>query len=93
MYVGKARIHVSIDENLLEALRDRASKMGCHQSDVIAQALERELTPELFDQTVRGRLDVLDASPHHMPAESGHSGRRPSDSHGATRITRPQPAS
>jgi hypothetical protein len=92
VYVGKARIHVSIDENLLEALRDRATKMGCHQSDVIAQALARELTPELFDQTVRGRLDVVDASPHSVPAETGRSERRSSEAQSTARITQPQPA-
>ena len=93
MYVGKARIHVSIEESLLEALRDRATKMGCHQSDVIAQALERELTPELFDQTVRGRLDVVASSPHHLPAETGRTERWPTDAQGKARLPRPQPAS
>jgi hypothetical protein len=93
VYVGKARIHVSIDESLLEALRDRATKMGCHQSDVIAQALEREPTPELFDQTVRGRFDVADATPHPVQAESGRSERRSSDAQGTARVARPQPAS
>jgi hypothetical protein len=91
--VGKSRIHVSIEETLLEALRDRATKMGCHQSDVIAQALERELAPELFDQTTRGRLDVVHVSPYHVPAESGQAERRPSEAPGTPRVTRPQPAS
>jgi hypothetical protein len=93
VYVGKARIHVSIDEILLEALRDRATKMGCHQSDVIAQALERELTPELFDQTVRGRLDVVDSQPHSAPPETGRAERRPSEQPSPARVTQPQPAS
>jgi hypothetical protein len=58
--VGKGRIHVSIDETLLEALRVRASKLHCHQSDVITMALQRELSLELFDQTLDGRLDLED---------------------------------
>jgi hypothetical protein len=93
VYVGKARIHISIDVTLLTALRDRATRMGCHQSDVIAHALERELAADLFDKTVRGRLDVVDDPPYYVPSDSGRTERRPSDVHGTARITRPQPAS
>jgi hypothetical protein len=63
VYVGKGRIHVSIDETLLDALRVRASKLHCHQSDVITIALQRELSLELFDQTWEGRLGSLEHEP------------------------------
>jgi hypothetical protein len=62
-YVGKGRIHVSIDEVLLEALRVRAAKLRCHQSDVITLALQRELSLELFDQTWEDRVGTLEAEP------------------------------
>ncbi len=67
-YVGKGRIHVSIDEALLEALRVRASKLRCHQSDVITLALQRELSLELFDQTWEDRVGTIEDDPHESPA-------------------------
>src|SRR5581483_2772565 len=62
-YVGKGRIHVSIDDALLEALRVRAAKMRCHQSDVITLALQRELSLELFDQTWEDRVGAIEDAP------------------------------
>lgn len=67
-YMGKGRIHVSIDDALLEALRVRASKLRCHQSDVITLALQRELSLELFDQTWEDRVGTLESEPREGPA-------------------------
>ena len=76
-YVGKGRIHVSIDEALLEALRVRAAKMRCHQSDVITLALQRELSLELFDQTWEDRVGAIEDAPHGRPAEPMQQADRP----------------
>jgi hypothetical protein len=85
--VGKGRIHVSLDETLLLALRERADREHCNQSDVIAAALHRELSPELFDRKWKHRLSTDDeansdgdgdghstpAGAHrHEPAAAGH---------------------
>ena len=75
--MGKGRIHVSIDEALLEALRVRAAKMRCHQSDVITLALQRELSPELFDQPWEDRGGAIEAAPHERPAEPVQQADRP----------------
>jgi hypothetical protein len=72
-YVGKGRIHVSIDEALLEALRVRAAKLRCHQSDVITLALQRELSLELFDQTWEDRVGTIEAEPHQEPARDART--------------------
>ena len=93
VYVGKARIHVSIEESLLEALRARATKMRCHQSDVITQALSRELSLELFDQTVEGRLEVVEAQPSSLGAENGHpAAERKSQPSAIGQVEEPTPA-
>jgi len=78
-YVGKGRIHVSIDEALLEALRVRAAKMRCHQSDVITLALQRELSLELFDQSWDDRVGAIEDAPHERPAEPAQQADRPPD--------------
>jgi hypothetical protein len=57
--VGKGRIHVSLDETLLSALRERADREQCNQSDVVAAALHRELSPELFDRAWAGHLTTV----------------------------------
>jgi metal-responsive CopG/Arc/MetJ family transcriptional regulator len=56
--VGKGRIHVSLDETLLLALRERADREHCNQSEVVAAALHRELSPELFDHRWQHRLST-----------------------------------
>jgi hypothetical protein len=73
-----------LDETLLMALRERADREHCNQSDVIAAALHRELSPELFDRKWKHRLsteddtdsDEGDAAPagahRHEPATAGH---------------------
>ncbi len=75
--MGKGRIHVSIDEALLEALRVRAAKMRCHQSDVITLALQRELSLELFDQTWEDRVGAIGDDSHQRPAEPVQQADRP----------------
>ena len=82
--MGKGRIHVSLDETLLLALRERADREHCNQSDVIAAAPHRELSPELFDRKWKHRLSTEDetdsdeddsapAGMHHSePATAGH---------------------
>jgi metal-responsive CopG/Arc/MetJ family transcriptional regulator len=80
--VGKGRIHVSLDETLLLALRERADREHCNQSEVIAAALHRELSPELFDRKWQHRLATEihaappatrpDAVHRDEPAAAGH---------------------
>jgi hypothetical protein len=48
-----------LDETLLAALRERADREQCNQSDVVAAALHRELSPELFDRAWAGRLTTV----------------------------------
>jgi hypothetical protein len=71
----KLRTTVTIDERVMRAVRVKAARTGRRDSDVIEEALRRDLGFDLLDRVwERANLDEDDAMK--LAVEAQHQGRR-----------------
>lgn len=71
----KARTTVSLDERVLRALRVKAARTGRRDSEVIEEALRRDLGLELLER-VWESADLTEDEALRLAVEAQHEGRR-----------------
>jgi hypothetical protein len=71
----KARTTLTIDEDVLRAVKVRAARLGKGDGEVIEEALRRDLGVELLDR-LWDRNDLSEAEAVELAVEAQHSGRR-----------------
>ena len=71
----KARTTLTIDEDVLRAVKVRAARLGKGDGEVIEEALRRDLGLELLDR-LWARNDLSEAEAVELAVEAQHSGRR-----------------
>lgn len=74
--MGKARTTLTIDEDVLRAVKVRAARTGKGDSEVIEAALRRELGFDLLEQ-LWARNDLDDDEALALGVEAQHATRRP----------------
>jgi hypothetical protein len=73
--VAKARTTITVDERVLRAVRVKAARSGRRDSDVIEEALRRDLGLDLLERVWESAdLDEDDAL--RVAVEAQHQGRR-----------------
>lgn len=72
----KRRTTVTLDERVLRAVRVKAARAGRRDSDVIEDALRRDLGLELLDR-VWERADLDEDEALRLAVEAQHEARRP----------------
>jgi Arc/MetJ-type ribon-helix-helix transcriptional regulator len=72
----KRRTTVTLDERVLRAVRVKAARAGRRDSDVIEDALRRDLGFELLDR-VWERADLDEDEALRLAVEAQHEARRP----------------
>lgn len=73
--VAKARTTITVDERVLRAVRVKAARSGRRDSDVIEEALRRDLGLDLLERVWEsGDLDEDEAL--RVAVEAQHQGRR-----------------
>ena len=72
----KRRTTVTLDERVLTAVRVRAARTGRRDSDVIEEALRRELGLELLER-IWERADLDEDEATRLAVEAQHEARRP----------------
>lgn len=73
--MAKARTTITVDERVLRAVRVKAARSGRRDSDVIEEALRRDLGLDLLERVwVSADLDEDDAL--RVAVEAQHQGRR-----------------
>jgi hypothetical protein len=73
--MAKARTTISIDEDVLRAVRAKASRSGRRDSDVIEEALRRELGFELLER-LWASADLGEDDAMTRAVEAQHESRR-----------------
>jgi hypothetical protein len=73
--MSKTRTTLTIDEDVLRAVKVRAARMGKGDSEVIEEALRRDLGLELFDR-LWARNDLSEEEAVELAAEAQHATRR-----------------
>jgi len=71
----KRRTTVTLDERVLTAVRVRAARTGRRDSDVIEEALRRELGLELLER-IWERADLDEDEAMRLAVEAQHDARR-----------------
>ena len=71
----KARTTVTLDERVLRAVRIKAARTGRRDSDVIEEALRRELGLELLDR-IWETADLDEDEAMRLAVEAQHEARR-----------------
>jgi len=72
----KVRTTLTIDEEVLRAVRVRAARSGKGDSEVIEDALRRELGLDLLDQ-LWSRSQLTEEEAESLAVEAQHATRRP----------------
>jgi hypothetical protein len=73
--MAKTRTTLTIDEEVLRAVKVRAARLGKGDSDVIEEARRRDLGLDLLDR-LRVRTDLPESEAVDLAVEAQHSGRR-----------------
>jgi len=73
--VAKARTTITVDERVLRAVRVKAARSGRRDSDVIEEALRRDLGLDLLDR-VWESADLDEDQALRLAVEAQHEGRR-----------------
>jgi hypothetical protein len=73
--MAKARTTVTLDERVLRAVRIKAARTGRRDSDVIEEALRRELGLELLDR-IWETADLEEDEALRLAVEAQHESRR-----------------
>jgi hypothetical protein len=71
----KARTTVSLDERVLRAVRLKAARTGRRDSEVIEEALRRDLGLDLFER-IWARADLDEDEAMSLAVEAQHETRR-----------------
>lgn len=71
----KQRTTVTLDERVLRAVRVKAARTGRRDSDVIEEALRRDLGFELLDQ-IWAKADMDEDEAMKLAVEAQHESRR-----------------
>jgi len=74
--VAKARTTITLDERVLRAVRVKAARSGRRDSDVIEEALRRDLGLDLLER-VWQTADLDEDEALRLAVEAQHEGRRP----------------
>jgi hypothetical protein len=72
----KRRTTVTLDERVLRAVRVKAARAGRRDSDVIEDALRRDLGLELLDR-IWARADLDEDEALRLAVDAQHEARRP----------------
>jgi hypothetical protein len=73
--VAKARTTITVDERVLRAVRVKAARSGRRDSDVIEEALRRDLGLDLLER-VWESADLNEDEALRVAVEAQHEGRR-----------------
>jgi hypothetical protein len=73
--MSKTRTTLTIDEDVLRAVKVRAARLGKGDSEVIEDALRRDLGLELLDR-LWARNNLPEAAAVELAVEAQHAGRR-----------------
>jgi plasmid stability protein len=73
--VPKARTTITLDERVLQAVRVKAARSGRSDSDVIEEALRRDLGLDVFER-VWQKAGLDEEAALHLAVEAQHQGRR-----------------
>jgi Ribbon-helix-helix protein, copG family len=73
--MAKARTTVTLDERVLRAVRIKAARTGRRDSDVIEEALRRELGLDLLDR-IWESADLDEDEAMRLAVEAQHEARR-----------------
>ena len=73
--VAKARTTITVDERVLRAVRVKAARSGRRDSDVIEEALRRDLGLDLLER-VWESADLDEDEALRVAVEAQHQGRR-----------------
>jgi hypothetical protein len=73
--VAKARTTITLDERVLRAVRVKAARSGRRDSDVIEEALRRDLGLDLLER-VWQTADLDEDEALRIAVEAQHQGRR-----------------
>jgi hypothetical protein len=73
--VAKARTTITLDERVLRAVRVKAARSGRRDSDVIEEALRRDLGLDLLERVWK-TADLDEDEALRMAVEAQHEGRR-----------------
>ncbi len=73
--MSKTRTTLTIDEEVLRAVKIRAARLGKADSEVIEESLRRDLGLDLFDQ-IWERNDLPEETAVQMAVEAQHATRR-----------------
>lgn len=72
--MAKTRTTLTIDKDLLRAVKVRAARLGKGDSEVIEEALRRDLGHELLDR-LWGRAEMTDEDATKLAVEAQHATR------------------
>ena len=73
--MSKTRTTLTIDEEVLRAVKVRAARLGKGDSEVIEEALRRDLGLDLLDR-LWARNDLSEAEAVELAVEAQHADRR-----------------
>ena len=73
--MAKARTTVTLDEKVLRAVRVKAARTGRRDSEIIEEALRRDLGFELLDR-IWARADMDEDEAMRLAVEEQHKARR-----------------
>ena len=73
--MAKARTTVTLDEKVLRAVRVRAARSGRRDSEIIEEALRRELGFELLER-IWAKADMDEDEAMRLAVEEQHKARR-----------------
>jgi ribbon-helix-helix CopG family protein len=73
--MAKARTTITVDERVLRAVRVKAARSGRRDSDVIEEALRRDLGLDLLER-VWESADLDEEEALRLAVEAQHQGRR-----------------
>ena len=73
--MAKARTTITLDERVLRAVRVKAARSGRRDSDVIEEALRRDLGLDLLER-VWQNADLDEEEALRLAVEAQHQGRR-----------------
>jgi hypothetical protein len=72
--MAKVRTTLTIDDEVLRAVKHRAARAGTRESEVIEEALRRDLGVDLLDQ-LWSRADMSEKSASKLAVEAQHETR------------------
>lgn len=74
--MGKVRTTLTVDEDVLRAVKVRAARSGKGDSEVIEEAVRRHLGLDLLDR-LWAKNDLAEDEAMALALEAQHAGRRP----------------